>query len=138
MSEDLVGSFLVVVDEALDDSDSIVTSVRMPAKLRDALSTAVDLGFVASVNETLVDAARERLEVFAQQLAIERIYSKDPTARPSLAERAKASAALDGDPIADHPDLIERAAHEMADDDGDPSPGEVRAYATALSRSSVG
>ena len=100
--------------ERVDTSATVVTSVRQPAALREAVKVAVALGLDPTPNDAAVGALRDRLEGFAQRMALDAHYSVHPGARPSLAQRALAAARLDDDPLADEPDLLTRAADAVA------------------------
>jgi len=102
-----------LLDRLDGDSHSVVSSVRQPAALRDAVRLAVELGLDASVNDVTVHAVRDRLEAFAQRRALEAHYADYPNARPSLAELAQAAAELDGNPLATNPTFLRRAAKEL-------------------------
>ena len=95
------------------DGPTVVSSVRQPAALKQAVKVAVDLGLDSNANDATVQALRDRLEAFAQRRALDAHYSAHPKARPSLAEVAQAAAELDGDPLAGQPGLIRRAAKEI-------------------------
>lgn len=110
--------FLDNLDRA---GDTVVTSVRQPKVLRDALKAAVDAGMDASANDAIVHALRDRLETFAQRLALDRHYESHPDARPSLVDLAIAAAELDGNPLAANPALLRRAAEEVSALKPDPS-----------------
>jgi len=114
------------------DDESIVTSVRQPAALREALRVAVDLGMDATVNDATVRALRDRLETFAQRMALESHYSQHPEARPSLAEVALAAAELDDNPLSQEPALLRRAADEVVAVKPDASADDVLVWAAAL------
>jgi hypothetical protein len=114
------------------DDESVVTSVRQPAALREALRVAVELGMDTSVNDATVRAVRDRLERFAQRMALESHYAEHPEARPSLADVALAAAELDGDPLAEDPALLRRAADEVVAVKPDASPDDVLVWAAAL------
>lgn len=121
-----------LVDRFDDDTDSSVTSTRLPTVLHDAARLAVELGMDASVNDATNRALRDRVEVFAQQLALEEHYRRHPGSRPSLVQLALAAARLDGDPIAEQPALLEQAAREMAARWPDATGDDVLVYASAL------
>jgi len=102
-----------LLDRLDGEGQSVVSSVRQPAALRDALRLAVELGLDSSVNDATVHAVRDRLEAFAQRRALDAHYADYPHAKPSLAEVAQAAAELDGDPLASEPALLRRAAKEL-------------------------
>ncbi len=121
--------FLDNLDRA---GDTVVTSVRQPKVLRDALTAAVDAGMDASANDAIVHALRDRLETFAQRLALDRHYESHPDVRPSLVDLAIAAAELDASPLAANPALLRRAAEEFSALKPDPSADDVLIYAAAL------
>ena len=102
-----------LLDRLDTEGQSVVSSVRQPAALRDALRLAVELGLDSSANDATVHAVRDRLEVFAQRRALDAHYADHPEATPSLAEIAQAAAELDDDPLANQPALLRRAAKEL-------------------------
>ena len=120
--------------DAVEGDETVVTSVRQPARLREALKVAVELGLDATANDAAVAALRDRLDTFAQRLALDAHYDAHPSVRPSLADQALAAARLDGDPLADQPDLLTRAADEVAALRPNPSADDVLLYASALAR----
>ena len=120
--------------DAVEGDETVVTSVRQPARLREALKVAVELGLDATANDAAVAALRDRLDTFAQRLALDAHYEAHPSVRPSLADQALAAARLDGDPLADQPDLLARAADEVAALRPNPSADDVLLYASALAR----
>lgn len=112
--------------------ETVGTSVRLPVDLRDAAAVATRLGFGASTTDLTVTGLRATLEAFAQRAVLEAHYAAHPDARPGLAEVALATAAMDGNPLASRPDLVQRAAEEVADLKGDPTPDDVLLYAAGL------
>lgn len=110
---------LRILDEInrLLDADSGVTvntSMRLPAELRDAAALAVQHLGVADNTTNLTKASlRRSIETAVMQAALEAHFEQHPDSRPSLAEVALALAAQDGSPLADRPELIERAAAEI-------------------------
>lgn len=99
-----------------------VSSVRLPAALREAARVAVRLGMDGTVNEATVAGLRDRLEVFAQRLALEEHYARHPEARPTLFERTVAAANLIEHPLADAPETLRQAVLAVE---------RIRPYATA-------
>jgi hypothetical protein len=106
---------------------SVATSVRLPEDVQLAAKAAVDHGLARSLTELIVDALRDRLVVLANEdqdladraevkAALEEHFTEHPEARPSLAEVAMAGAQLDGNPAADHPELIERAVADLGEE----------------------
>ena len=118
--------------ERFDGDATVVTSVRQPAALREAVKVAVALGLDPTPNDAAVAALRDRLESFAQRLALDAHYATHPTARPSLAERALAAARLDGDPLAAESELVARAADAVARLRPGATADDVLLYAAAL------
>jgi len=95
------------------EGDTVVTSLRLPTTLREALRIAVDMGMDPNVNEAANQALRARLEAFAQRTALDQYYEQNPAARPTLAETAQALAELEGSPLAADHELIDAAAREV-------------------------
>ena len=117
-----------------DEDATVVTSIRQPVALREAVRVAVEAGMDASVNEATVQSLRHRLETFAQRLALESHYERHPKVRPSLADRTIAAAELDDHPLAEEPDLLRRAADEVLQIKPEAEPDHVLVYAAALNR----
>ena len=111
---------------------TIVSSIRQPVALKEALKVAVELGLDDNANDAAVQALRDRLEAFAQRRALEAHYAAHPDARPSLVEIAQAAAELDGNPLAAEPALIDRAAHEIGAFRPAASADDVLLYAAGL------
>jgi hypothetical protein len=112
--------------------DTVGTSVRLPTNLRDAAVVAVDLGFAASTTELTVRGLQDALEAFAQRAALDAHYDEHPHARPSLAEIALMTAEIDGNPLANRPELVRRAAAEIPSVKDDATPDDVLIYAAGL------
>ncbi len=110
---------LTVLDEIdrlldADDRATVNTSMRLPAVLRQAAALAVEhLGVAPSTTTLTASALRQALETAVMNAALEEHYHRHPDARPSLAEVALALAAQDGSPLADRPELLQRAAEEV-------------------------
>lgn len=111
-----------------------MTSTRLPTVLHDAVRLAVELGMDSSPNDATSQALRDRVEVFAQQLALQEHHRRHPKARPTLVQLALAAARLDGDPLAERPDLLEQAATEVVERWPEATGDDVLVYATALAR----
>ena len=128
---------LKVLDEInrlLDaDGDATVnTSMRLPSALRDAASLAVrHLGVANSTTSLTAEALRRVLEVAVTEAALDAHYAQHPHARPSLAEIALALAAQDGSPLADRPELVERAATQILASHPDADADDVLLWAEA-------
>ena len=115
-----------------DDDATVVTSVRLTASLREAIKAAVKAGMDESPNDAMANAVRDRLQAFAQRLALDVHYERHPDARPSLVETAIAAARLDNNPLAQEPDLLRRAASEVVVHKPDADADDVLVYAAAL------
>src|SRR5919198_296600 len=90
--------------------ETVGTSVRIPIDLRDAAQAAAELGLTGSLTDLVVHGLRKRLDALVNQAVLEQHFKEYPEARPTLAEVAMAGAELDGNPLKDQPELIERAA----------------------------
>lgn len=112
--------------------DTVNTSVRLPAGLRDAAALAARMGLAGSTTELTVKGLRDTLEAFAQRAVLEAHYRAYPQARPDLAEVALAAAEIDGNPLAARPELIRRAAEAVQALKPDPHPDDVLLYAAGL------
>jgi hypothetical protein len=121
-----------LLDRLDADGPTVVSSVRQPVALKEALTVAVELGLDANANDATVQALRDRLEAFAQRRALEAHYAVHPAARPSLAEVAQAAAELDNDPLAGEPALIRRAAKEIVAVRPGATADDVLVYAAGL------
>jgi hypothetical protein len=97
------------------DEATAGTSIRLPENLREAASLATDLGYAVSLTELAVKGLRDVLEAISWRLVLDEHYTRNPHARPSLLEVAKAAAAVDDNPIGEQPDLIELAAAWVAE-----------------------
>ena len=128
---------LEVLDEInrLLDADgerTVNTSMRLPAELRDAAALAVrHLGVADSTTSLTAAALRRLLETAVMQAALEAHFERHPHARPSLAEVALALATQDGSPLADRPELIERAAAQVVARHPDADADDVLLWAEA-------
>ena len=112
--------------------DTVNTSVRLPAALRDAAALAARMGLAGSTTELTVRGLRDTLEAFAQRALLDAHYRAYPAARPDLAEVALAAAEIDGNPLAERPELIRRAADAVRSLKVDPHPDDVLLYAAGL------
>ena len=113
-------------------NDTVNTSIRLPAALRDAAVLAAAMGLAGSTTELTVKGLRDRLEAFAQRAVLDAHYRAYPAARPDLAEVALAAAEIDGNPLAERPELIRRAASAVRNLRADPDPDDVLLYAAGL------
>jgi len=120
--------------EGLDQAGQATmgTSVRLPTSLRAAAVLATEMGLTGSMTELTVAAVREALEAFAQRGVLEAHYQAHPDTRPTLGEVALATAQIDGNPLADQPELVARAAQAILAVKADPSPDDVLLYAAGL------
>ena len=115
------------------DDETVNTSMRLPAALREAAALAVsELGVAASATTLTAEALRARLEAIVVEAALEAHYKRYPKARPSLAELAIAAAELDGHPLAEQPELIRRAAKAIVERHPDADADDVLLWAEAL------
>lgn len=114
------------------DAESVGTSLRLPAPLREAAALAADMGLTGSTTELAVRGLRDQLEALAQQAVLDAHYEAYPRARPSLAEIAQATADLDDDPLRHRPDVIVRAAEEIVGIKPGATPDDVLIYAAGL------
>ena len=97
------------------DEATAGTSIRLPENLREAASLAAEMGYAVSLTELTVKGLRDVLEAISWRVVLDEHYRRNPQARPSLIEVAKAAAAIDDNPIAEEPDLIEQAAAWVAE-----------------------
>jgi hypothetical protein len=111
---------------------SIVTSVRVPASLREAARALQDAGLITSWNDLVVAGATDRIEAIAHRAGLDAHYAEHPELRPRVAEVAIALARMDASPLADRADLIEQAAAELGSQRPDPAADDVLTYAAAL------
>ncbi len=118
-------------------SETVGTSIRIPARMRDAIALATDMGLAASTTELTIRGLRDTLEAFAQRAVLDAHYRRHPKARPSLAEVALAQAEIDGNPLAGRPDLLEEAATRIRAVREDPTPDDVLVFAAGLAAGAV-
>jgi Arc/MetJ-type ribon-helix-helix transcriptional regulator len=123
---------LVRLLERTEGADTVVTSVRLPGALRDAVRLAVAMGMDPNVNDAANQALRARLEAFVQRTALDEHYRSHPGVRPSLAETALALAELEASSLAATPRLIERAAAEVVRVRPDADADDVLLWAESL------
>lgn len=114
------------------DANTVGTSVRLPANLREAAALAAEMGLGATASEIGVRGLRDALEALAQRAVLDDHYQRHPEARPDLAEVALAAAQIDGNPLAESPDLIRRAARELAGIRDGATADDVLMYAAGL------
>lgn len=112
MADDVISRLLSLLEA--DETETVNTSMRLPAALRTAAALAVsELGVAPSTTQFTAAAVREALHTAVMTAVLEQHYRDHPEVRPDLAEVAGALAAQDGSPLADRPDLLERAAREV-------------------------
>lgn len=125
---------LAEMNRLLNDAsgETVNTSMRLPVALRDAAALAV-AQFEAAPSTTHLAAAalRQALETVVMEEALRLHYEQHPDAKPSLAEVALALAAQDGSPLAERPDLVERAALAVAARRPDADADDVLLWAEA-------
>jgi hypothetical protein len=114
------------------DRETVGTSVRVPANLRDAAALAAEMGLAASTTALTVRGLRDALEAFVQRAVLDAHYDAYPDARPDLADVALATAEIDGNPLAARPEIVRRAAAEIGSVKDDPTPDDVLVYAAGL------
>ena len=122
------------INELLDSTDpeTVNTSMRIPKPLRDAAALAVsELGLAPSSTVLAANALRMMLEGTVVLAALELHFERYPEARPSLAELAIASAEIDGNPLAQQPELIQRSAAEIQRRHPNAEPEDVLLWAEA-------
>jgi hypothetical protein len=120
------------------DDETVNTSMRLPAALREAAAIAVsELGVASSATTLTAEALRARLEAIVVEAALEAHYHRYPKARPSLAELAIAAAELDGNPLSAQPALIRRAAKAIVERRPEADADDVLLWAEALASSAV-
>ena len=105
------------INRLLDDpsEETVNTSMRLPACLRDAAALAVEhLDVAASTTALTAAALRQTLETAVMEAALRAHYRKHPGVRPSLAEVALALAAQQGSPLAGKTREVQKAANEVS------------------------
>ncbi len=106
---DAIGRIRELLDST--DEETVGTSMRLPAALREAATLAVsELGAATSTTALAADALWLHLDALVTEAALDAHEDRYPELRPSLAELAIATAELDGNPLAERPDAIRRAA----------------------------
>ena len=125
---------LVQLLDLLDRSDreTVGTSVRVPLALRDAAVLAAEMGLADSTTDLTVRGLRDQLEAVVQRAVLDAHYRDHPQVRPDLPEIALVAAEMAGNPLAERPDLIRRAASEIAGLTENPTPDDVLLYAAGL------
>jgi hypothetical protein len=113
----------VTTEEAIDrinellsstDPETTNTSMRIPKALREAAAIAVsELDVAPSTTILTANALRMFLAGTVVLAALELHYEEYPDTRPTLADLAIAAAEIDGNPLAQKPELLERSAAEV-------------------------
>src|ERR1035437_1044429 len=86
------------INELLDSTDdqTVNTSMRIPAALRDAAALTVnELDLAPSTTVLTANALRAALEAAVMQAVLDRHYEEHPDAGPTLADLAIAAAELE-------------------------------------------
>ncbi len=117
--------------------ETVNTSVRLPSQLRDAAALAARMGLASTTTELAVRGLRDTLDAFAQRAVLDAHYAANPEDRPSLAEVALAAAEIDGNPLADHPELVRQAAAAVRELKDDAGPDDVLLFAAGLAAASA-
>ena len=123
----------VAADVAITNGGGIRTNALFPAgaiRRRDVFAWLPFGNLVVKVALTGA-ALRQALETAVMTAELEEHYRRHPNARPSLAEVALALAAQDGSPLADRPELLQRAAEEVVKRRPDADPDDVLLWAEA-------
>lgn len=116
----------------VENEETTGTSVRLPTHLREATALATELGLIGSTTDVTVQGIRRVLDGVAQRAVLNAHYQEHPDARPDLAQIAIATAELDDHPLARRPELIRRAAEEVASLVDEPTPDDVLLFAAGL------
>ncbi len=116
----------------LSDGETVGTSIRLPLALRDAAVLAAEMGLADSTTELTVRGLRDHLGAVAQRAVLDAHYRDHPEVRPDLAEIALIAAEMGGNPLAERPELIRRAASEIMQLSENPTPDDVLLYAAGL------
>ena len=112
--------------------ETVDSPMRIPKALREAAALAVkELGVPPSATVTAANALRNVLEGAVALAALELHYEQYPEFRPSVADLALAAAELDGNPLAQQPELIRRSAAEVQQRHPDAEPEDVLLWAEA-------
>jgi hypothetical protein len=115
------------------DPETVNTSMRIPKPLREAAALAVsELGVAPSATVLAANALRTLLEIVVREAVLERHFEANPELRPTLADLAIAAAELDGSPLAQQPELIDRAAAEVQRRHPGADPEDVLLWAEAV------
>jgi hypothetical protein len=119
-----------LLDEASDET--VNTSMRLPANLRDAAAIAVaHLGVATSTTMLTATALRQALETAVMDAALQAHYAQHVDVRPTVVEVALALAAQDGSALAARPELIDAAADAVLARHPDADADDVLLWAEA-------
>lgn len=130
VEQNVIDQISQLLDSAVPDTAN--TSMRIPKTLRDAAALAVNkLGVAPSATALTAAALRRALEAIVMQAVLDDHYHHHPEARPDLGDLAVAAAELDGNPLAANPELVRRAAIEIAQYHSGASPDDVLLWAEA-------
>lgn len=117
---------------ASEDDSTVNTSMRLPAKLREASALATEhLGVAPSTTAYTAQLLRSDIEASLLAAVLEAHYEDVPSDRPSLAEISLGVAEIDGNPLAHRPDLITKAAEEIVATRPQATPDDVLLWAEA-------
>ncbi len=117
---------------ASEDDSTVNTSMRLPAKLREAAALATEhLGVAPSTTAYTAQLLRSDIEASLLAAVLEAHYEDVPSDRPSLAEISLGVAEIDGNPLAHRPDLITKAAEEIVATRPQATPDDVLLWAEA-------
>ncbi|MEX1217223.1 MAG: hypothetical protein WEA11_01730 [Acidimicrobiales bacterium] len=106
--------------------------MRLPATLREAANLATEhLGVGPSTTAYVAALLRTAIESALLTGVLETHYEHFPQDRPSLGEIALGVAEIDGNPLANFPALITKAAAEILITHPDASPDDVLLWAEA-------
>lgn len=128
--QDVIERISQLLDSPVPDTAN--TSMRIPMTLRDAAALAVnELSVAPSATALTAAALRAALEAIVMQAVLDDHYQRHPEARPDLGDLAVAAAEIDGNPLAASPELVRRAAIEIAESHPGASPDDVLLWAEA-------
>ena len=117
---------------ASEDDSTVNTSMRLPAKLREAAALATEhLGVAPSTTAYTAQLLRSDIEASLLAAVLEAHYEDVPSDRPCLAEISLGVAEIDGNPLAHRPDLITNAAEEIVATRPQATPDDVLLWAEA-------
>lgn len=125
-----------LLDSPVHDTSN--TSMRIPTGLRDAAALAVkELGVAPSSTALTAAALRATLEAIVMQAVLDDHYLRHPETRPDLGDLAVAAADIDGNPLANKPELLRQAAAEIVERHPEATADEVLLWAEAREASAA-